>query len=281
MRAEPQITTQTLQLSATRVRLTSSVSEGPPLLWCHSNSTGAVLLHELQRSVLGQSYRIMALDFPGHGESEPSRSPRADYSIPGLASLLREVVRALALPELVLVGHSLGGHVALEALPGLQGVLGLLLLSAPPLNLDSLADVYKPDPTGGLLFEAQLSSTQVSRFASCLLAPNADLTLQRAVELAVNRTDAAFRSSLGRSVGAGELADERAIARHSDVPIALVHGEEDPFIQRAFYAQVELKSPWRGGIFGIPGAGHSPHLTHAAAFRPLLSSFLDSCFHGR
>ena len=59
----------------------------------------------------GCQYRVIAPDLLGHGESD---KPRADYSLGTFAALLRDFLDALELPAATLVGHSLGGGIALQ-----------------------------------------------------------------------------------------------------------------------------------------------------------------------
>src|SRR6202012_2578583 len=54
---------------------------------------------------------VVAPDFPGHGESEPGGG---DYSLGSLASGLRDLMISLGHERATLVGHSLGGGVALQ-----------------------------------------------------------------------------------------------------------------------------------------------------------------------
>ena len=92
--------------------------EGDPTLvfihgWCCNRA-----FWKNQLGVFAKDHRVVALDLPGHGASG---SQRAHWSIAGYGADVRAVVETLGLSDVVLVGHSLGGPVALEAarlLPG-------------------------------------------------------------------------------------------------------------------------------------------------------------------
>src|SRR5262249_12909336 len=60
---------------------------------------------------LSTKYRVIAPDLLGHGESD---KPRADYSLGAFAVLLRDFLDALDIPAVTLVGHSLGGGIAMQ-----------------------------------------------------------------------------------------------------------------------------------------------------------------------
>lgn len=80
-----------------------------PILFVHSMA-GTSDHWSAQLAHFSSSHRAAALDLRGHGESD---SPQNDYSIDGMAADVAAVVEALKLERILLVGHSLGGGVAL------------------------------------------------------------------------------------------------------------------------------------------------------------------------
>jgi pimeloyl-ACP methyl ester carboxylesterase len=71
--------------------------------------------------------RAVALDLRGHGRSEPPKN--GDYSIAGMAGDIEAVVDTLDIRKFILVGHSMGGGVALTyAGDHPDRIAGLLLL---------------------------------------------------------------------------------------------------------------------------------------------------------
>ncbi len=86
-----------------------------------------------------KSYRVIAIDLPGHGASGANRK---SWSIDGLGVDVATIVRGLGLKNVVLVGHSMGGPVALAAAPKLRGVLRGIVA------VDSIHDVEFSFPPG-------------------------------------------------------------------------------------------------------------------------------------
>jgi pimeloyl-ACP methyl ester carboxylesterase len=99
---------------------------GLPVVLVHSTAgNSAHWSHQLAH--LRPTRRAVALDLRGHGRSDPPSN--GDYSINAMAADVHAVVEALSIPRFVLVGHSLGGGVALTyagAHP--DQIAGLLLL---------------------------------------------------------------------------------------------------------------------------------------------------------
>src|SRR5215471_13419886 len=60
---------------------------------------------------LAGSYRVVAPDLIGHGDSA---APRGDYSLGAHAASIRDLLTALGVERATLVGHSLGGGVAMQ-----------------------------------------------------------------------------------------------------------------------------------------------------------------------
>lgn len=98
-----------------------------------------------------KSFRVIAIDLPGHGASGANRK---SWSIEGLGADVAVVVRALELKQVVLVGHSMGGPVALAAAPKLRGIVrGVVAVdslqnvefSAPPDAVDRMVKRFEDD----------------------------------------------------------------------------------------------------------------------------------------
>jgi pimeloyl-ACP methyl ester carboxylesterase len=103
---------------------------------------------------LGPGLRVLAVDLPGHGESDPARPP--DYTVPALASSIAAVAEIFALRRMVLVAHSLGALAAIEfAGRHPERVSGLLLIDpsgdqsyTPPADREVLLEAIRKDPRG-------------------------------------------------------------------------------------------------------------------------------------
>jgi len=90
-----------------------------------------------QVDALARKYRVVTLDLGGHGASGADRSA---WTVAGLGGDVQAVVLALRLDRVVLVGHSMGGPVALDAARRMPGrVAGIVVV-------DSLHDVETPVP---------------------------------------------------------------------------------------------------------------------------------------
>ena len=84
--------------------------EGPPLLLLHGIGNNC----ETWSGVIDQlaeSHTVIAPDLLGHGASD---KPRGDYSIAAYANGMRDLLTVLNIDKVTVVGHSLGGGIAMQ-----------------------------------------------------------------------------------------------------------------------------------------------------------------------
>src|SRR4051794_41205324 len=84
--------------------------DGPPLLLLHGIGNSAQTWAGVIEKLAAQ-HTVLAPDLLGHGSSD---KPRGDYSIAGYANGMRDLLSVLDIEQATVVGHSLGGGIALQ-----------------------------------------------------------------------------------------------------------------------------------------------------------------------
>ncbi|MGI9163293.1 MAG: alpha/beta fold hydrolase, partial [Mycobacterium sp.] len=120
---------------------------GPALLLIHGigdNSTTWEPVH----SELAKRFTVIAPDLLGHGKSD---KPRADYSVAAYANGMRDLLSVLDIDRVTVVGHSLGGGVAMQfAYQFPQLVERMILVGAGGVTRDvNIALRFAALPIGG------------------------------------------------------------------------------------------------------------------------------------
>ena len=274
-----EIFTQTLHGRKIAYRRSGS---GPAILLVHGITNDS----QSWEPVIGRLARdhdVIAPDLPGHGNSARQRG---DHSLGAHASMLRDLMHAVGADRVTLVGHSLGGGIAMQfayqfpemverlvlvgsgglgrevsplirsaALPGAEQVLPLI--TAQPL-MD--AGTWIASAFGRLGFKPGSDLAEVSRGIASL-----GDTERRA---AFVRTVRSVISPFGQRVSA---IDRLYLAEH--LPFLLVWGARDPIIPAAHgHAAHEAVPGSRLEIF--EGSGHYPQLDDPERFSDLLGDFI-------
>lgn len=259
---------------------------GPALLLIHGvgdNSKAWEPVH----AKLAQRFTVIAPDLLGHGESD---KPRADYSLAAFANGMRDLLAALGIDRVTVVGHSFGGGVAMQfayQYPQLvdrivlvsaggvaQDVSVALRLAAMPMGAEALRLLRAPGvmPAIRLLGRAVggvLGSTKFGRDAA------------DAVDLLEGFQDPAALSAFARTLrsvvdGRGQFVTmlDRSYLMQS-VPLQIIWGEDDMTIPVDHAHRVHAAMPGsRLEIF--ERSGHIPFHDHPDRFVEVVERFIDS-----
>lgn len=258
------------------------VGRGPAVLLIHGvgdrHDTWRPLIDDLARD-----HTVIAPDLLGHGRSD---KPRADYSVPAYANGMRDLLTVLGIDRATVVGHSLGGGIAMQfayqfperceriALVSSGGVgrdvHPLLRVAAAP-NTDALLPLLRTRPVKLLgrimLWALARSGTDLGRDAD---------DLQRVFEaLPDPATQRAFLRTLRTAIDwRGQhvtMLDRCYLAR--GVPMLLVWGTRDAIVPFAHAGIAHAAMPGsRLEVF--EGAGHYPHHADPERFVRVLREFV-------
>jgi pimeloyl-ACP methyl ester carboxylesterase len=259
----------------------AEAGRGPVLLLIH----GMAGTYENWQAViepLARGHTVLAPDLPGHGTSAPAGG---DYSLGALAAGLRDLLIALGHERATLVGHSLGGGIAMQFAYQFPEITERLVLVcsgglgpevSPVLRAAALpgADLFIAATAG----PGRIAGSAVARgLATVGLRPNADVAevARGYASLADPDRRAAFLATLravvstdGQRVHAG---DRLYLAE--GVPVLIVWGERDPMIPVHHGEHAHQTIPGsRLEVFD--GVGHLPQLEAPGRFVAVLERFL-------
>ena len=110
MPASPELKTDLLRITDRLSLRYGKTGEGPPLVLVHTIRTQLEYFGRLA-PLLAKSYTVYAIDLPGHGHSPID--PRAPFDEPYFRQGVIGFIETLGLTEVILVGESIGGALAL------------------------------------------------------------------------------------------------------------------------------------------------------------------------
>jgi pimeloyl-ACP methyl ester carboxylesterase len=239
------------------------------------------------RSVIGplsRKYRVVAPDLLGHGNST---KPRSDYSLGAMSVLVRDILDGLGITRATIVGHSLGGGVAMQfvyqhpeyvqrlvliASGGLGPDVGLTLRLASLPGAELVLPVIAPRQlvTAGDRLWSWLRKAGVD-------APRGEEVWRHYSSLSDGPTRRAFLRTLrsvvdhrGQAVSALSRLNSRA-----DFPVMAIWGERDKIITIDHaYAARDVRPDVRLEV--LSDVGHFPQAERPAQVAELIDDFITS-----
>lgn len=256
-----------------KVAVIDSGGSGLPLVMLHGASASKEAFDRQFEASLATTHRLIALDFVGHGESEDALDPGAAYALGGLAASVEDVLAALGVARAVILGWSLGGHVAIEMMEVAPHLLaGVILTGTPPVGHGPLALLRAFQPRREMLFSSKVDFTrhQSELFARLCYGELASPTLFQAIA----RCDGRSRPIVFRSLTKRTGRSQKAIVEQTDLPVAIINGAAEPVTRLSYLDSLRLPNLWSGACHVIEGAGHSPFLQRPQRYNDLLKRFL-------
>ena len=255
---------------------------GPVLVLLHG-ITNSSASWEPVLGLLAQHFTVVAPDLLGHGDSA---KPRGDYSLGANASLLRDLLLALGHDHATIVGHSLGGGIAMQfSYQFPERVERLVLVSSGGLGRQVTPFLRAVALPGAELVLPLLASQPLVGAGTTLggwidkigLRVGADITAM-ATGFASLQDIEARRAFVHTARSVIELGGQRVNATDKlylaeAVPTLIVWGDRDPIIPARHGIRAhELMPGSRLELF--EGAGHFPHHDDPVRFGTVLTEFV-------
>jgi 2-hydroxymuconate-semialdehyde hydrolase len=250
--------------------------EGPAVLLLHGFPTSAHLWRDLV-PILAPRFRTVAPDLLGYGDSD--KAPDAAVNVRAQAGYVREMLDALGLGRVAVVGHDIGGGIGqLLAFEGLVETLVLI----DSISLDSW-------PIEGVRMIQQAEPGSVDEeFVANLVTMTFDLGMGHPARLEDEdreefvrpwRSDppALIRAAQGID-GVGLAGTEDRLAS-LDIRTLIVWGEDDPFQPSDFAERLGELLPG-STVALLPGCSHFVTEDAPEAVLPLVSEYLRTHYLG-
>ena len=225
------------------------------------------------------------MDLPGHGRSEP---PAGDYSLEAYAGFLRDLLDALGHRAATVVGHSLGGGVAMQfAYQYPERCERLVLVSSGGLGVDVSVALRAAALPGSERLVSLVANRFVIAAATVVgrLAGAVGITAARSVVESVRAcatfADAENRRSFFHTLrGVIDHRGQRVSATDrldviNEIPSLLVWGADDRIVPVAHADQAHQAMP-NSRLEIFERSGHLPHVTDPARFVHAVHAFLDA-----
>ncbi len=259
---------------------------GPAILLIHGIGDNSTTWNTVQAK-LAQRFTVIAPDLLGHGKSD---KPRADYSVAAYANGMRDLLSVLDIERATIVGHSLGGGVAMQfayqfphlverlilvAAGGVTKDVNVVLrLAALPMGSEALALLRLPLVRPAVHLAGRIAGLAIGSTGLGHDLPN---VLRILDDLPEPTASAAFSRTLRAVVDwRGQIVTmlDRCYLTEA-IPVQIVWGTKDVVVpvRHAWMAHATMPGS-RLEIF--EGSGHFPFHDDPARFIDVVQRFIDT-----
>ena len=255
---------------------------GPALLLLHGlgcdHTTWLPVIQALSRR-----YTVIAPDLLGHGLSD---KPRADYSVGGYANGMRDLLTVLGIDKVTVVGHSLGGGVAMQFAYQFPERTERMILVAPggmgPEVTRAIRAITLPgfnSVMGVVTLPGLRHLTTAYLRALCATGLAATRDLDEVADIIDSFRDVKARTAIRHVVSAvvdwrGQIVTmaDRAYLTAA-MPMCVIWGTEDHVIPVRHAGHAAEMAPGCT-VEVIANAGHFPHKDHPQRFVKIVNDFI-------
>lgn len=264
-----------VKVQGVRLRVTEC-GEGPVVVLLHGlfmdHRTWDVVAGELARE-----FRVVAPDLPGFGDSEKPPASKFRYDVDAFAEVIADLYAGLDLGRAAVVGHALGGAVAI-ALAARHPELVSRLVLVDSLCFETPLDLRRRiallPVVGGFVFKQLWSRGTFRGLFKDTVVSGADAGLLEKID----RYYDAFNGPASRGSALATLRathDTRAVVAQTariGAPTLVIWGRDDRSFPPRFGRR--LAHQIHGAGFELMNAGHAPHEELPEEFSALVTRFL-------
>jgi len=253
--------------------------DAPPIVLVHCFSCGIDWWDEMMPR-LARSHRVIAVDLLGHDGSE---KPTSGYTIPNQADLVAQALARLDVSHAEVVGHSLGGAVAVglaERSPELAE--SVVIVDTPPAHDEASLGLIANAafaPVIGEAFWRIKPDFAVRKGLEVAFAPGFDVP-DAFVEDVDRMTYSSYHDS---PQGSGDYVDEAGLDQRMKAtgkPLMVLMGAEEQIVEDPAVRLAEYRQAYPGTRTKlIQGAGHSPNVEKPAETAALVLGFDRAARH--
>lgn len=241
---------------------------GPPVIFLHS-WLGSWRYWVPMMDEVAVSHRTYALDFWGFGESERNQG---GLSIQVYVDMLRDFMDTIGLNKVNLVGHGMGGMVAVKAAKEMPERFMRLMLISTPLQGSIISSISK----GGTFSRLLGINNPLSAWSKLIRQiPIEDPEVQQELYEDTDSLSEQVVSSVQKSI---QDTDLRPVMKQLDenIPLLATYGEKDGIVppDHAKFLNSDYGRPHQ--LIVLRGVNHFPFLEESSTFSRMLMDFLVS-----
>tara|TARA_R110000868_G_scaffold601_2_gene4283 strand:+ start:417 stop:1193 length:777 start_codon:yes stop_codon:yes gene_type:complete len=244
------------------------------LLFIHGNSSSSEIFNDIIESKkIAQS--ILLVDLPGHGKSMNTQDQLNDFSISSYSEKITALIKKFD-NEILLIGNSLGGHIAIEIASDIPQLKGLVIFGTPPLKKPiNFSEAYMPLPESQTFLNEFPTDIEIQEAANAAIY---NINLAEEIIKIFKKANPEVRKAYAIDMTEGRLQNEFEIFTNLDIPKYIIAGSHDLSINFNYLKLVANSCRNTCELIVFQNCGHYPSHEKPAEFLNTIQSIANKVF---
>jgi pimeloyl-ACP methyl ester carboxylesterase len=245
-------------------------SQAGTIVCIHGNSSSSVVFESLLNSDLLKQ-TIIVLELPGHKNNTTAYKNHSDFSMSFFKENLLNTINSID-DEIILLGNSLGGHLAIEIADKIKNLKGLVVFGSPPVKKPiNFEEAFLPVEALQTYFTANPSEEAIN-IAANIAVQNKTKVSSIASDFKI--TNPLVRKNIAEDIFSGKLENEYECYVNLTVSKFIIAGDKDPSVNIEYLKKVNNNSK-KSELIIFENCGHYPSLEKPEEFEKTLVDIIS------
>ena len=242
------------------------------IVFIHGNSSSAKVFDPILNSDI--KYSTLSFDLLGHGDSPRSNNIK-DYSILNQNRLSIELINSIE-GDKILVGNSLGGHIALEIADEIKKLKGLVIFGTPPVKKPlNLEEAFSPNDASPVFFT---ENPELQQIENAFKIANKNPKIHDLLVKDFLKSDPKVRVEIVNDASSYIIfKNEYNIFKDLNIPKLILQGEFEPLVNLEYISKLAEESNCDLKI--VEDCGHYISIEKPIEFERIIKEFSEKCFN--
>lgn len=244
------------------------------ILFIHGNSSSSEVFKKAVDSK-EIPYTKIAVDLPGHGTNVGDYKAEHDFSIKSYLEKLVAFTETIN-DDILLVGNSMGGHLAIELAPKIKNLKGLVIMGTPPVKKPiNFEEAFLPQPALQTFLTENPSENE--------MVTATEIAVHKQVNAAAilndfKQANPKVRSVLADDLTQNRLDDQERIFVNLDAQKFIIRGAQDPTVNPSYLETIDTQCNGKCTLIDFDECGHYPSLEQPDKFIKTISEIASQVF---
>jgi len=244
------------------------------IIFIHGNSSSSEVFRPIIESKILTHTKI-GLNLLGHGNHSSNSTNAEDFSIKAYSKDILNQIADID-DEILLVGNSLGGHLAIEIAPEVANLRGIVIFGTPPVKKPiNFEEAFLPVPALQTFLTEHPSEGDIEMAVSAAVC-NKETIPQLVADF--KKANPLVRKAIGIDLMENKLSNQLEIFSTLDIPKYIIAGKKDPSVNPEYLQEVTNNCNGNCKLIKFENCGHYPSIEKPQEFNTILHKIAQEVF---